>query len=161
MFASQVLIKTTYELEGDGLELLLVHNRIEAIRHLGQMCRDGSAVLPNVDAVLRHSISIGPGVKIVKFFAGHGMCEGVVRSSDMVDSTLYPGQERAAFKVVYAVDGTAEDLEEEEIRPLIVLKGMPERAQIIDVLNEAFNYLSRRSDHGGVSCVSVLMRSHV
>lgn len=139
-----MLIKTTYELEGDRLELVLVHNRIESLRHLGQTCRDGSAVLPNVDAVLRHSTSIAPGVKIEKFFAGHGMCEGVVRSSDMVESTLYPGQERAAYKVVYAVDGTAEDLEEEELRPLIVIKDNPERVKIMAVLTEAFDYLEDR-----------------
>lgn len=144
VLVSQVLIQTTYELEGDRLELLLVHNRIEALRHLGQAIRDGDAVLPNVDAVLRHSVSIVPGVKIEKHFDGYGMCEGTVRSSDRVESTIYPGQVRLAYKVVYAVDGTSDELEEEEIRPLIIVREDAERAKITAVLQDAFAYLEDR-----------------
>lgn len=140
----QVLIRTTYELEGDRLELLLVHSRVELLRNLGRSMRDGSVVLPNLDALLRYEMQITQGVKIEKFFDGFGMCEGSVRGSAQVESTLYPGQVRVAYRVVYDVDGTAEELEDEEIRPLLVLKDHAQRAQIIATLVEAFNYLEDR-----------------
>lgn len=111
---------------------------------MGQSIRDGNIALPNVDSVLRHSVSIGPGVKVSKYVDGFGMCEGTVQGSDQVESTIYPGQTRVAYKVVYHVDGTAEELEEEEIRPLILLKDNPERAKIIAVLSQAFEYLEDR-----------------
>lgn len=141
----QTLIRTTYELEGDRLELLLVYNRIESLRELGRLIRSGEASLPNLDSVIRAGIPIGPGLKISKYFEGYGSCVGSVRSvSKDVESTLYPGETRTAFKVVYEVDQTAEELEEEEIRPLIIIKDRLERTEITTVLGDAFSYLEDR-----------------
>lgn len=42
------------ELEGDRLEMLLVHDRIEKLRSLGRSIKQGDdGAMPNVDAVLR------------------------------------------------------------------------------------------------------------
>lgn len=81
----QSLIRTTYELEGDRLEMLLVYHRIEVLRSLGRSIRAGEPVLPNLDGVLRSGVAIVPGVKISKFFAGFGNCVATVRSSARVD----------------------------------------------------------------------------
>ena len=59
------------------------------------------------------------GVEIKKEFPGHGACKGVIISSATVDSTLYIGKEREAWRVKYS-DGFMEEFEEEEIRPLLV-----------------------------------------
>lgn len=143
----QALVRTTYELlEGDRLELLLVHQRVEALRTLSHHAiKAGDAVLPNVDGVLRASTPIVPGLKIIKFFEGYGNCVASVRRSiSKVNSSLYVGQERIAYEVVYEVDRVVEELEEGEIRPLIIVKDRPERAQTVEVLNIAFDYLEDR-----------------
>lgn len=63
----EVLVKTTYELEGDRVELLLVYNRIERLRRLGEvLSKGGEGVLPNVDAVLRSGTTLKNGVQIGK-----------------------------------------------------------------------------------------------
>lgn len=50
----KVLVKTTYELEGDRLELLLVYERIEQLRALGRtISAKATGALPNVDKVLK------------------------------------------------------------------------------------------------------------
>eukprot|EP00965_Chrysotila_dentata_P011718 384350-Pleurochrysis_carterae.AAC.1 len=54
MLDMRVLVKVTYELEGDRLEILLVYERIERLRQLGKsLARGEDGVLPNLDAVLR------------------------------------------------------------------------------------------------------------
>lgn len=140
----QQIVRTTYELEGDRLEMLLVFSKVEMLRRLGKAIKTGEEVLPNVDGVLKASTKRAPGVKISKFFEGHGHCVATIRASHHVNSTLYPGQSRMAYQVQYEVDNTIEDLEEEEIRHLIIVKDHPERRDIQDVLNVAFDYLEDR-----------------
>eukprot|EP00965_Chrysotila_dentata_P127799 4225808-Pleurochrysis_carterae.AAC.1 len=63
----RVLVKFTYELEGDRLEILLEYERIEQLRQLGQSLRANVfGVLPNLDAVLRASAKIERGQKFPK-----------------------------------------------------------------------------------------------
>lgn len=141
------LIRTTYELEGDRLELLLVYHRIEELRAFGRALEDeqSSSILPNLDAALRQTVKLVNGTKISKFFSGFGQCEGkVISTGSMVNSTLYPGKERRAFTVKYDSDGATEDLEEEEIRPLVVVNDMPARIGIVTGLRRAFEYLECR-----------------
>eukprot|EP00966_Prymnesium_polylepis_P306356 7079170-Prymnesium_polylepis.1 len=45
----------TYRLEGDRLELLLVHRTIEALRAFGRTLGDDASDLPSVAALLRKS----------------------------------------------------------------------------------------------------------
>lgn len=141
------LIRTTYELEGDRLEILLVYQRIEELRAFGRALKVNQAatILPNLDGALRASVKLATGTKMSKFFHGFGQCAGkIISTVGMVDSTLYPGQERPAYTVKYDSDGATEDLEEEEIRPLVSVKDMPQRASIVAGLIKAFDYLERR-----------------
>lgn len=160
MLDMRALVRTTYELEGDRLELLLVHQRIEELRAFGRslVADEGATVLPNLDAALRSSVKLGVGSKVCKFFQGYGFCDGKVVKTDMCDSTLYPGQERNVYVVKYASDGSQEDLEEEEIRPLLVVKDMPARTGVVAGLIPAFEYLERRlrgECDAHYSCVSM------
>ena len=52
MLDVRVLVRTTYALEGDRLEILLVPRRVEELRALGRaLAANQDGVLPNVDAV--------------------------------------------------------------------------------------------------------------
>ena len=153
------VVRTTYALEGDRLEILLVYERIEALRRLGRSITAGDdCVLPNVDGVLRQLMELKKGVVVEKYFAGHGICKGKLTKKEKVDSTLFPGQERNAWTVKYDADGHEEDFEEEELRsgkdgpapangdgkPVLVVRHLPERQAICDTLAPGFAYLEAR-----------------
>lgn len=104
---------------------MLVYHRIEELRAFGRALKNGDMVLPNVDATLRASVKLAVGIKITKFFEGFGQCEGkIISAGGLVNSTLYPGSARQAYTVKYTSDGATEDLEEEEIRPLIAIQDL-------------------------------------
>ena len=153
------LVRTTYELEGDRLELLLVHQRVEALRARGRaIASKADGALPNIDAVLRRIMTLKKGVKMEKYFHGYGVCSGKLAKMEKVNSTLYNGQERDAWLVKYE-DDSEEHFEEEELRsgkvgpapadgkdgkPVLVLRGLPERDAICDALAPGFSYLEDR-----------------
>ncbi|KAL1525489.1 hypothetical protein AB1Y20_020345 [Prymnesium parvum] len=140
------LVKTTYELEGDRLEILIVHRRIdEELRAFGRrLAANEDGVLMNVDSLLRSQAKLQVGTVISKVFAGHGTFKGQIESTEICDSTMYPGRERIAYTVRYPSDNTKEDLEDEEIRPLINVTDLPERKAVADILGKAFEYLESR-----------------
>ena len=152
------LVSTTYELEGDRLEILLVYERIEALRSLGNSLRShADGILPNVDAVLRRLMELKAGVKIEKYFQGAGVHVGVLKKKEKIISTLYPGQEREAWQVEYS-DGHTEDFEEEELRsgkdgpapagqdgkPVLIVRHLKERSDLCDAFAAGFDYLETR-----------------
>jgi hypothetical protein len=63
--------------------------------------------LPNVEAVLRSSVKLEPGVKLRKNWPEHGgLFDGKVVSNAVdVNSTVMPGASAKAWKVKYDVDG--------------------------------------------------------
>ena len=159
MLDMRILVKTTYELEGDRLELLLVYDRIEALRSLGRAIKaEDDGVLPNIDAVLRRMMKLKPGVKIEKHYHGHGLCIAKLVKEEMVNSTLYPGQQRKAWVVKYEADGLEEHFEEEELRsskhgpvpagqdgkPVLIVRNLLERMAICKALVPGFEYLEAR-----------------
>jgi hypothetical protein len=141
------LVRYTYELEGDRLEMLLVFDRVERLRAMGRSLSDpqqrGQGLLANVDAVLRRCAKLEVGLVLEKMFAGHGFFRGRV-VIELIDSTLQPGEEVTGYKVHYPDDNTHEDLEEVELRSVIYTLDMAERQRIIDCLVPAFEYLESR-----------------
>ena len=152
------VVKTTYELEGDRLEILLTYDRIETLRTFGRAISSGDdGVLPNLDAVLRLHMELKKGVKIEKHFDGHGVAVGTLHKNEEVDSTLYPDEERGAWLVKYH-DGHEEHYEEEELRsgkygamstgqdgkPVLIVRDLLERQAICNALAPGFNYLEAR-----------------
>ena len=137
------LVVTTGELEGDRLELLLAFGRIEDIRSLGRSLQQ-EGILPNVDAVIRSSLDLKPGVQLRKLWPAHGgYYDAKVISSSDVYSTITPGLIVKAWTVEYT-DKTREDLEEIELRKLLVVINTKERKEIVDCLSPGFAYLERR-----------------
>ena len=156
----RVLVSTTYTLEGDGGALLLLaYPLIENIRQLGRnLASEGS--LANVEAVLRNAAELKRGLIIKKVFVGYGNCEATIVKIDRAESTLYPGVVRTVYTVKYTIDGVEEDLEEEELRPLIFTEDMPERKPIVEGLQKGFDYLENRltgNCENQFSCVETYM----
>ena len=130
-------------LEGDGLESLQVYDRIQDLLAFGRSLGSPGGT-PNLDAVLRNFTKIKAGVAIEKAWAAYGMCAAtVLRSCGTVNSSLYPGQTARGFTIEYE-DGTFEDLEVDEIQPLIIVKDHILRQPVIDGISTAFNYLNAR-----------------
>jgi hypothetical protein len=69
-----------------------------------------------------------------------------------VESTLDPGTVVTGYTVHYKDDDTYEDIEETEIRKLIVTNDMPERKSIIASLKSGFEYLEDRLTGNCASC---------
>eukprot|EP01043_Picozoa_sp_COSAG02_P025369 COSAG02_NODE_1423_length_12684_cov_35.530393_2_plen_227_part_00 len=72
------------------------------------------------------------------------MCTRKVTRRLTVDSTIYEGAEVDGFTVRYDTDGSCEDYELEEIRPLVVIGSEALRRDVISGLKPAFDYLNNR-----------------
>ena len=142
MLDMEVLVKTTYNLEGDGLQHMLAYEHIEALRQLGRSVTQ-PGILVNLAAVLRMSTPLVIGTNIAKDWPGYGLCHAKITSMGNMMSSLYPNQTRMAYTVHYVIDGTTEDLEEEEIRPLLQLD-MQTIAPFAAALAPGFTYLENR-----------------
>jgi len=86
---------------------------------------------------------LAAGVGLKKHWSGFGMCDGTITAIVQVESSLYPGQTRTGYSVLYPVDGTREDLEEEEVRPLLDVN-MNMLAPIAAGLAKGFGYFENR-----------------
>ena len=153
------LVTTTHDLEGDRLEIMVAFERVETLRAMGRHIRDhDDGCLPNVDATLRRLMVLKPGVAFEKYFDGHGIASGKLVKQEVVDSTLYPGQQRKAWLVKYDSDGMTEHFEEEELRsgkdgpaptgadgkPVLLVRHLQERKDICAAIWPAFEYLENR-----------------
>ena len=108
MMDMKPVVQTTYALEGDGLPIMVAFERIEALRSLGrQLAVPG--ILTNVTAVLRQSSALAVGTPVKKHWDGYGVCDGKIATIGQANSTLYPGQIRTAYTVLYPIDDTRED----------------------------------------------------
>ena len=77
----------TYRLEGDRLELLLVHRTIEALRAFGRTLGDDASDLPSVAALLRKSHVIAKGTELYEWFeAPHSQSLPVVHGQSDADA---------------------------------------------------------------------------
>ena len=140
----RAVVSVTYELEGDGLGVMLAYTRCEGLRLKGRTLSEDNS-LPNVEALIKQATPLTPGLKIQKYFEGHGLCEASILRLDSAESTLYPGETRTMYVVKYVSDGVTEDLEEEEIRPLIQITSTnPSKVAIVQGLTHGFEYFEKR-----------------
>lgn len=135
-------------MEGDRLECLLVHDRIVSLMDFGSRLRRGDTdgLLPNLHAVMRSDVQIGVGTVIDKPWPGLGVFEGRVNRVSSAQSTVHAdGRAATVYRVAYPSDGTSEELEDEEIRPLVRVHELQEHADLVrDCLLPAFDYLEQR-----------------
>ena len=64
----EVLCTTTYLLEGDNLEILLVHDLLEGLRERGRSLGTNAAHFPNVAAILRSTEPIVAGLATLEYY---------------------------------------------------------------------------------------------
>ncbi|KAK3250847.1 hypothetical protein CYMTET_39799 [Cymbomonas tetramitiformis] len=134
------LLKTTYELEGDRLEILLVFRRVESLRAYGRRLQDDDenrGLLPNVDAVVRRGLEPLVGYKIVKEFAGHGTYLGTITDIDKEDAAKF------MYTITYE-DGDVETMDLDELRPFLAVHGSELRKYAVKGLSYAYAYLEKR-----------------
>ena len=98
------------------------------------------------------------GVKVEKYFQGHGIAVGTLKRKEKVASSLYPGQDRDAWLVEYS-DGHEEHFEEKELRsgkdgpvpagqvdgkPVLIVRHLQEHTDIYNAFAAGFDYLEKR-----------------
>jgi len=122
MLDMRALVTTTYKLEGDRLEILLAFSLLEELCLLGSRLGE-PGTLPNVDSVLRQGIELKVGVKISKLWpdVSDVPFEGTVVATSTALSTIHTGKVCKVYRVHYPSDKTTEELEDEEIRPLLMI----------------------------------------
>ena len=139
----EILLRTTDEMQGERLEILLLFSRFEAIRQLGRSLRDDETnrgVLRNVDALIRRNAKTPKeGLVFTKQFPGHGSFTGRIVSIEVVD-------DEKVFKVAYDDDDDddEEELGEGEIMGLLDVYGDGLHQRVIDAILPAFDYLENR-----------------
>ena len=72
----EVLVATTYNLEGDGLAVMLAYERIEALRQLGRSV-DQPGILVNLAALLRSSTCSGTAQTVTVVLVRPGAGDGI------------------------------------------------------------------------------------
>lgn len=138
------IVSAVYKLEGDRLEILLAFRHIERLREMGRSLSEGD-VLQNVEAVLRARSKLKVGVKVRKFWPEHGWFEGNITKIETVQSTIETdGRAVTAYQVAYPADGTSEDLEEVEIRKLLLVRESSEFKSTVASVKKGFDYLENR-----------------
>ncbi|KAG8466975.1 hypothetical protein KFE25_008354 [Diacronema lutheri] len=140
----RILVQTTHELDGDRLELLLAYDRIDALRSLGRTLSQ-PGVLRNVDAVLRSTIRLVPGLKLRTNFPTRGGFRDakIVSGPADVASTINPGTVAPAWKVEHT-DECTEELEEVELRRLLAVTHSKSHKDVVAGLASGFKYLEDR-----------------
>ncbi|KAK3272857.1 hypothetical protein CYMTET_18867, partial [Cymbomonas tetramitiformis] len=134
------LLATTYAMEGDRLEILLVYRRVESLRTYGRALVDdieNRGLLPNVDAVIRCAQELKVGCAIRKEFPGYGTFTGRVSSIDKEDPAEY------VYHITYD-DGDSETMTAAELKPLMNVSRKELRQWAIAELQGAYQYLEKR-----------------
>ncbi|KAK3246614.1 hypothetical protein CYMTET_43856 [Cymbomonas tetramitiformis] len=133
------LLRTTYEMEGDRLEILLVFRRVEAVRAFGRSLGDpdNRGILPNVDAVIRRAMVPTVGTSLEKEFPGHGVFSGKITKIDKEDP------EELIYHITYE-DGDTETMQIAEVLPLLSVVEDQLRNYAIEQLRGAYEYLEKR-----------------
>ena len=105
---NDIVIKTCYDLEGDRLEILLAHEKIEALRTKGRLLSTHGS-METVDALIRAKAKIVTKMKLKKHWdqtdngeAGDYTAE--IISITKIRSVLHPGKEVNGYKIKYDAD---------------------------------------------------------
>ena len=131
------LVQATYLLEGDGLEGLLLVDKLEALRSLGRDIERGEPVLKNLAAVVRAKIDLAVGTEINEYFGMpyNKYFKGKITKVGTGDPTLY---------TIRYEDGTTLNAEDHELRPWLPVASKPEYIKYSRYALGAFSYLERR-----------------
>ena len=136
----ELLIKATYALEGDRLEILVAYRRIEQVRSFGKalkqlmssiQCFLGSnggsdsvstplpninrALLPTVAKLVRDNMKTQKGLCVSKVYDGVAYV-GVLQDDGELSDPNEKGEREVYYKVKYCVDDDQEDMTADEVK---------------------------------------------
>eukprot|EP00967_Tisochrysis_lutea_P141058 scaffold258560_cov43-Tisochrysis_lutea.AAC.1 len=132
----EMLCRTTYKLEGDGVEILLVHDAIELLRVRGRTLASQACHLPNVAAILRQEEPLRIGLATREYYDAphHSWFHGSVTAVG----------NGAAWTITYADGSTLVINDESEMRNAIDVCALPAWKKAIGHVAGAFTYLEDR-----------------
>ncbi|KAK3252667.1 hypothetical protein CYMTET_38048 [Cymbomonas tetramitiformis] len=134
------MLKTTYALEGDRLEILLAYCRVEALRSYGRQLQEyaeSAGLLPTLDVILARLVTPAVGMAVQKAFPGHGMFTGYITMVDKEDP------EHWIYHIKYE-DDDSETMDAEELLPLSRTAMHKWREYAVEELKAAYAYLENR-----------------
>ena len=143
VMSCEQLCKATYRMEGDRLELLLVHRTVEELRQFGKSLGKDASNLPSVTALLRNG-PITLGTETLEWFPPphsrwyHGQ---VTRLPITTGAMRYRTD---TYKVTYVEDGTTIEQAEQELRNNMNVLNMPEWHAAVNIVQGAYDYLEQR-----------------
>lgn len=138
------LYNATYRLEGDRLELLLVHRTIESLRTFGIHLGHDPADLPSVAALIRQSATLEVGMKTREWYpAPHSKWfDGELKRLPI--TTGAARNRKDTYLVHYGADDSEIELKEDEVRSIIVITSTAQWEDAVACVKEAYAYLERR-----------------
>ena len=129
------LCTTTYKLEGDGLEILLVHDYLEELRERGRSIASDSSHLPNVAAILREVTPIKVGLATKEFY-------------EAPYNQWFKGKVTAvgagSWTISYSNQSTLVVTDENEMRRAIDVSALPQWPSLVKHVSGAYEYLEDR-----------------
>lgn len=135
--------RATYRLEGDGLEILLVHETIEPLRAFGRSLGKDASDLPSVSALLRAKCVIAQGTCIREYYgAPHNKWyTGTVTRLPVLPARGV--QAIPTYQVTY-IDKSKIESDEIELRNTIDVLKFPEWDKAVASVQGCFKYLEKR-----------------
>ena len=134
----ELLVRTTYKLEGDGLEILLAYDMIESIRTFGNSLSTTSTTnLPNSAAVASATHVMKIGSKLYEYF-DHPYDAWFAGTIVRMPTAAIP-----TIKVKYS-DNSILECDVDDVRRWLDVSQFPEWSTHVTIIKEAFNYLEKR-----------------
>ena len=136
------LCLATYRMEGDRLELLLIHHTIEELIQFGHNLGKDASDLPSVAALLRNR-AIDLNTKTREWFPAPHNKWFAGKVTRLLITTGAAARRKSTYKVTYS-DGTSIEQDEQELRNNIDVLEMPEWQTAVNVVKGAYDYLEQR-----------------
>jgi len=136
------LCLATYRMEGDRLELLLIHRTIEELIQFGHNLGKDASDLPSVAALLRNG-TINLNTKTREWFPAPHSKWFPGQVTRLPITTGVANRRKSTYKVTYS-DGTSIEQDEQELRNNIDVLEMPEWQTAVNVVKGAYDYLEQR-----------------
>jgi hypothetical protein len=132
----EILCTTTYKLEGDGLEILLVYDMLETIRTKGRTLGNDASDLPNLAAVMRTKKKLEIHVPIIDTFDDGNTYTGKI--------SKMPANNRGKYQVTFSDGSTLNYDTEREVREAINVRSLTQWQPLVNKLKGGFTYLENR-----------------
>ena len=131
----EVIIKTVYTLEGDGLLILLARSKVDALLSFGSTVGDDQSSLPNLAAVLRKNTELKKKMKTREWYGPpfNAWYDGEIKDLH-----------RAGKVAIKYSDGSENLLEPHEARNAVDVRPLAEWRRLAQQVKNGIGYLNDR-----------------